>query len=484
MTRLLTTVGVCLGLAACATLNPPRTPQPDPATLPAMTAEVPAGIDRWWTTFGDAQLDALIDEALAGNLDLRQALLRLDEARARYRLARAARFPSLDLAASATRNRATEIGPNPLPPGFAASTTGYRAELDFSWEIDLWGRVAAAARSAAESWRATQADTAAARASIAAQLARSWFQLRSLDAEIELVENIRAGRERNVQLIRQRFEEGSTGKYELALASAERDAARAALPPLRQARAQAESAIAVLLGRTPDRVFTPDIARGKPLAALSVAPQVPAGLDSEMLARRPDIISAEAALLASEWQLRSARAAFFPRISLTGLLGYESGDLGELISAPARLGQATVGAVQPIFGLASLNAAREVATAQREQQALAYRQAILNAFRETHDALVAVQENDLREDAEQARLDSYDEVVALARLRYDAGYSGFLDVLDNERDRDAAASALIQAHRDHLLSIVDLFLALGGGWSGLPVSGPAHDSASVTPTTP
>lgn len=480
---------LCLWLAGCATFNPPAAPQPDPATLPAMHAPQPMGLDRWWTAFDDPQLDALIDEALANNLDLRVAMRRLEEARAGYRLARAARFPSLDLAASATRNRASEIGPNPLPPGFAPSTTGYRATLDLSWEIDLWGRVAAAARGAAERYRATQADTAGARASIAAQLARSWFQLRALDAELALVERILAGREQSLQLIGQRFGEGSTGRYELALARAERDAALAALPPLRQARAQAESAIAALSGRTPAQVFSPDIARGRPLETLDITLAVPAGLDAELLARRPDVISAEAGLLASEWDLRAARAAFFPRISLTGLLGYESGDLGELLSAPARLGQVALGAVQPIAGLATLGAARDVAAAQREQQALAYQQTLLNAFRETHDALVAVRENTQRQEAEQARLASYDEVVSLARLRFDAGYSAFLDVLDNERDRDAAASALIQARRDRLLAIVDLYLALGGGWSELPEASavrgahgaPYNRQGSITP---
>lgn len=462
---------LCVALCGCATLNPPAPPQPDAAGLPAMDAAAPQGLDRWWTGFGDTRLDAMVEEALAHNLDLRQARARLDEARARYRLARAARYPSLDFTASSSRNRTTEIGPNPLPPGFAASTTDYRTTLDLSWEVDLWGRVAAGARSAGAAYHASQADTAGAQASLAAGVVRSWFQLRAIDAELELGERILDSREQSLQLIDQRNQAGASGMLELAQARAERDTARAALPPLRQARAQSESALAVLLGRAPKDVFTPDIARGKALDALAEAPTVPAGLDAGLLTRRPDVIAAGSRLLSSEWQLREARAAFFPRITLTGLLGYESGELSDLVSAPARLGALALGLVQPISGIATLRAAREVASAQQEQNTLAWQAAVINAFHETHDALVAIREQDALEQAQRDRLASLSEATRLAQLRFDAGYSGYLEVLDSERGRDAAATALIEARRDRLLAIVDLYLALGGGWSSLPETG-------------
>ncbi len=482
MNRLLPALLMCVLLSACATLNPPAPPHTDPGSLPAMNATVPQGIDHWWNSFNDPQLDALIDEALAHNLDLRQAKARLDEARARYRLARAARYPDLDLAASTSRNRASEIGPNPLPPGFAASTTGYQISLGLSWELDVWGRVAAATRSADAAYQASRADTAGAQASLAASLTRSWFQLRSIDAELALAERILAGREESVQLIEQRNREGDTGMLEVAQARAERDSAKAALPPLRQARAQAESAISVLLGRTPGEVFEPAITRGRTLDDLAESPTIPAGLDAGLLTRRPDVIAAEARLLSSEWQLRAARAAFFPRISLTGLLGYESGELADLISAPARLGELALGAVQPLSGLASLSAAEDISAAQLDQNTLAYQAAVVNAFRETHDALVAIREIGALEAALHDRFGSLEHASGLAQLRFEAGYSGYLEVLDSERGRDTSAAALIEARRDRLLAIVDLYLALGGGWSGLPEAGSAANDS--TPDSP
>jgi outer membrane protein, multidrug efflux system len=471
---------LCIALGACATLDPPKAPQPDAAGLPAMNAAAPQGLDHWWTGFGDTRLDALVEEALAHNLDLRQARARLDEAQARYRLARAARYPGLDFAASTARNRSTVIGPNPLPPGFAASTTDYQTTLNLSWEVDLWGRVAAATRSAGAAYHASQADTAGAQASLAAGVVRSWLQLRAIDAELALGERILDSREESLKLIDQRNRAGASGMLELAQARAERDTAKAALPPLRQARAAAESAIAVLLGRTPRAVFEPDISRGKALDELADAPAVPAGLDAGLLTRRPDVIAASARLLSSEWQLREARAAFFPQVTLTGLLGYESGQLSDLISAPARLGSLALGMVQPIAGIATLRAARDVAAAQQEQNTLAYQSAVINAFRETHDALVSIREQGALEQAQRDRLASLSETARLAQLRFDAGYSGYLDVLDGERGRDAAATALIEARRDRLLAIVDLYLALGGGWSELPDTGNGQPRASAT----
>ncbi len=468
MNRLASVLVTCVLLHACATLNPPAPPGPDPATLPAMNAPLPQGIDRWWTGFDDPRLNALIEEALVHNLDLRQAKARLDEAQARYRLARAASFLDFNLGASTTRNRSSVIGPNPLPPGFTPSTTGYQLTLNLEWEVDVWGRVAAATRSAGEKYRASQADTAAAQASLAASLARSWFQLIAIDTQLTLAERILQSREESLLLIEQRNRAGTAGMLELAQARAERDTAKAVLPPLRQARAHSESAIAVLLGRTPNAVFEPSIARGKELDELAKAPAIPAGLDAGLLTRRPDVNAAAFRLLADDWQLRSARAAFFPHILLTGLLGYESGELSELVSSPAQIGQLALGVLQPLSGLATLGAARNVATAQLEQSTLAYQSAVINAFRETYDALVAIRETGALEAAQRDRLVSLGETTRLARLRYDAGYSGYLEVLDSERGHDAAAGVLIQARRDRLLAMVDLYLALGGGWSTLP----------------
>jgi multidrug efflux system outer membrane protein len=466
MNRFTTVLLASTVLVACTTLHPVDTPQTDPANLPAMTVPVPQHLDRWWQGFADPELDALVEEALAHNLDLREAHARLEESRARLRLARADRLPGLDLAISSNRSRTTTVGDNPLPPGFSAATSDHRVALDLSWEIDVWGRVAATEHEAGAAYQASLADLAGARASLAAGVVRAWFQLRAIDAELALADRILQSREQSLQLIGQRHRAGASGKLELAQARAERDTARAALPPLRQSRAQAESALAVLLGRTPKDIFDPAIVRGKPLENLASAPAVPAGLDAGLLARRPDVIAAAARVQAKGWQLQAARAALFPRITLTGLLGYESGALADLVSAPARIGQIALGALQPVSGIASLGAARDVAAAQLDQGTLAWQAAVRNAFRETHDALVDIRETGSLVSAQRDRVDSLAESLRLAQLRFDAGYSGYLEVLDSERGHDAAAMALLQAQRDHLLAMVDLYLALGGGWSG------------------
>lgn len=480
MSRFMTALLPSVLLSACTTLHPVPTPQPDPATLPAMIAPLPQHLDRWWQSFADPTLDALVEEALAHNLDLAQARARLEESRARLRLARADRLPSLDLDVSSNRSRTTTVGPNPLPPGFNAATSDHRVAFDLSWEVDVWGRVAATARGAGASFRASQADLDGARASLAAGVVRAWFRLRAIDAELALADRILQSREQSLQLIEQRHREGASGKLELAQARAERDTARAALPPLRQSRAQAESALALLLGRTPKEIFDPAITRGKPLEKLANVPLIPAGLDAGLLARRPDVIAAAARLQARGWQLRAAGAALFPRITLTGLLGYESGALADLVSAPARLGEIALGAVQPISGIASLGAARDVTAAQLDQATLAWQAAVRNAFRDTHDALVNIRETGLLESAQHDRVDSLAETRRLAQLRFDAGYSGYLEVLDSERGHDAAAMALIQAQRDHLLAMVDLYLALGGGWSGSETNHPQADAPGTT----
>ena len=389
------------------------------------------------------------------------------EAKALTRLARAAQFPSVNLNAGAFRSRATEIGPNPLPPGFAASTTGYQLNVDLAYEADVWGGFAAGTRAAAEDLNALQAQENGARASLAAAVARAYFQLRGVDTQLALARRTLASRSESLGLIERREAQGFASGLELAQARAERDTARTTLPPLEQAAAQLQAALALLAGRDAGAVFAPEVARSAELAALVEAPEVPAGLDAELLTRRPDVIAASAGVLAADWRLREARASFFPRLSLTGLLGYESGQLAELITNPARVGQIALGALQPLIGLASLSAAREVADARR-QSLIAYEAAARSAFRETHDALVAVRQTAAAQAAQRERLASVAQSLKFASLRFDAGYSAYLEVLDAQRLSFAAESDLISARQDRLLAAVDLFLAVGGGWEAGP----------------
>jgi len=457
--RTLVALALAAALTACATTET-RVPAVD---LPPTNAAAIPGIDRWWTQFDDPQLTALIDEALATNLDLRIAVARIDEARARLRLARSYQLPSVDAdlgAARSQRSDATE----PRFPG-PLITNNYGAGLNVAYEVDLWGRLSANTTAAQATLLGTRYSAETVRTVLAAQVANAYFQLLSLDAQLQLSRDTLATRIESVNLQKQRFDAGLIGDFEVRQAEAERATVASSIPPLQRAVAQTEAALAALAGRSARAVFTPAVARNAELKVDDNGPVVPEGLPSDLLARRPDVRQAEANLVATNARITEARAQYFPAVALTARLGSESSDLSELFSGPGVVWTIAGSVLQPIFNAGRIASQVEAATSQRDQAELDYVRTVQSAFRDAHDALVAHRTARESYVAQEDRRAQYAEALRLADLRYKAGYTSYIEVLDNQRNLLDAERARLVTLRARQSALVDVYKALGGGWS-------------------
>jgi multidrug efflux system outer membrane protein len=447
-------------MAGCTT-----TPTAPPAVdLPAPTVTEAMHLERWWTDFDDPALTALIDEALANNLDLQAAMARIDAARAQVTLAQGSLYPSLDVGVNAGRSRVSRVGATPLPPGFSASADDYRLALNASYELDLWGKYRAATRAAQNDLLASQFARETVRTVVGAEVARAYFGLLASDAQLALLRDTLTLRNETVRLQTDRAQAGVIGDYDLAQAKAERAAIVADIAATERAIAQYESALAVLTGRSPRDVFTPQVARNASPAALLTVPSVPAGLPSGVLERRPDVRQVEKALAAASLRIDRARADYFPSVSLTGALGTESSALSNLFSGPSLLWSVGAGLLQPLFNLNSIEANVQTQTARREELVANYRQTVQAAFKDVHDALAANRTTREALAAQTERRDNLQQAYDLSDLRYKAGYSPYLEVLDAQRQLLQAQTLQILAARDVRLALVDLAKALGGGW--------------------
>jgi len=445
--------------AGCASMAEHSRPELD---LPAAGAGAPATLDRWWTLFGDAELTALVEEALAGNLDLRAAVARIDEARANLRIARANLYPNVDLTFDSSRRQNSEATAFRQGPPFTATT--HTAGLAAAYELDLWGRLASGRDAADRTLLATRYDAETVRIALAAEVATGYFTLRLADAELALSRATLATRDDNVRLQRARHDAGLVSTFELRQAEAERASVAATIPPLEQAAALAQSALAALAGRTPRAVFAPAVARGTELETLAGAPEVPPGLPSDLLARRPDIRRAEAALAAAEFRIAEARAQYFPSVVLTGTFGSESARLADLFTGPAAIWSIAGSLVQPIVAAGRISAQVDAAKARREQTEIAYVQAVQSAFRDVHDALVAHRGAREAFAAQEDRRARVAETLKLAERRYRSGYSSYLEVLDAQRNLFSAERERLVALRNRQTALVSVYRALGGGW--------------------
>jgi multidrug efflux system outer membrane protein len=452
-------------LAGCSTVAPYQKP---PVDLPQQwqeSAPRPAPREAWWKIYGDPALDALVDEAFRTNSDLVVAAARVDEARAVLGEANSFFWPRIDAQAGASRTQVSRRTATAFP-GFPRQFNDYRATLDVSYDLDLFGRLRSGAEAARAELAASEASRDAVRLALAAQVAKSYYAMQAFDRQVVLTRETVQLREQALELQRKRFRGGVISEFELRQLEAEAAAVRAQLPPLEQARETEGAALSVLLGRTPREVMqsTIKVSRPAPMAQASdlSAPVLPEGLPSELLLRRPDLVAAERQLAAAHAQIAVARADLFPSISLTGSLGRESAQLSDLFTGPAGIANIALGVAQPIFAGGRLEARSQQAEA-RERQALAqYQQAIRNAFGEVRTALAVQSRSRESFDAQAAREQALTETARLARLRYENGVASQLDVIDAERNLLAARVARIDALRQHRAAIADLFRALGG----------------------
>lgn len=452
---------IALLLAGCAV-------QPDyerPAVeLPAAWRESgqrAADGGKWWRIYADPALEQLVEDALARNADLMLAAARVDEARALLAQADASFYPSVDANASRSRSLSS-AATGTLPPGVPRERNNYRATLDVAYEIDLWGRLRSSARAARADLLASEAARDTVRIALAADVAKGYFALHALDAQVEATRRTLDLRERALALQKKRFDGGLISEFDYRQLEAEAAATRAQLPPLERERELQEAALAVLLGRSPKEIIETGIARSPDPESRMQPPLVPSGLPSELLLRRPDLVEAEQRLVAANARVAVARAAFFPSIALTGFLGSEAAAMRNLFSGPAGIWSFAAALAQPIFSGGSLDAQLAGAEA-RERQALArYQGAIQNAFREVRAALAA--QNRAREsfEAQGERARALASALKLARLRYENGLASQLDVIDAERNLLAAEVSRHDALREQRAAVADLYKALGG----------------------
>lgn len=416
----------------------------------------PVSGPTWWSGFGDPQLDALVNEALDNNRDLSIASARVNEFAAILAGTQSQGRPQLNYALSAGRTRQSELM---LPPLVDPVTSSFSSLLSASWEIDLWGRIRRETEAARANLLATEEARRGITLTVVSSVISSYIRLLDLDEQLRVTQATIAGRKKSVDLFETRLAAGWVSEFEMSQVRGEYESAVSQLPPISQAISVEEDALSVLVGRNPG-----PIARAASLDKLA-SPAVAEGLPSELLTRRPDVRQAEQQLIASNALIGSARALFFPRISLTGLLGFASPSLGKLFSGPARTWSFTGDVTGPIYAGGGLKSAVDQAEARKDQAFANYELVVQRAFRDAEDSLSQMQRSvELRETLDR-QVAVMKRTVELANERYDNGYSDYLEVLDAERSLFSAELQLASARGDQDRALVNLYRALGGDWT-------------------
>jgi multidrug efflux system outer membrane protein len=415
---------------------------------------------RWFEVFKDEALQQLIHTALEQNYDLRDAVVRIDAARANLGITRADEFPTIAAGGDITTIRSSRSGSFAVPGGFDQKRTFGSIVLNLlSFEVDFWGRLRRATEAARANLLATEENRKAVVTVLVSDVAAAYFNLLELDQELEIARRTLATREESLNLIRKRERSGLATVLEIRQGEQLVHAAHRAIPAIEQLIDQTENQMSLLLGRNPG-----PIARGRSLTDQEQPPSVPPGLPSTLLDRRPDIRVAEQALVASNANIGVARAAYYPRISLTGILGTQSGELLNLFTGSTGTWQFAPQVTQPIFNGGRLRSNLQLATAQQQLAVIEYERVIQTAFREVSDSLVRYEKaREVRTSQELLEATLQDR-SRFSYLRYRGGVDTLLNALDADRDLFDAELGLAQARRDELLSLVQLYRALGGGW--------------------
>jgi outer membrane protein, multidrug efflux system len=440
-------------LAACAG---PRADAPDAARVEppvrwrtdATTAD---DVDaRWWATFGDPRLAALVEEALANNDDIAIAANRVREARGQLRLAGAALLPTVRGSIDGARDRDVS------PFGEPELQTASQSQFAIAYDLDLFGRLAATRDAARNALLATEAAHETVRLAVASSTAQAYINLVALDTRLHILQDTLKARAESLDYAQRRTKAGYASQLDVAQAEGEYQATAQQIPPTILAQRRTEDALAVLVGAAPRAADRIDA-----LETLAI-PTVPSLLPSRLLRRRPDLAQAEYQVVAADRSLDAARAAFMPDIQLGASGGLVT---STLLEGPIRIFTLGGSILVPLFEGGRLEAGAEIATARRDEAAFAYRRAALNAFREVEDAMASVQQSGAQEDAARRQRDAAARTLAIADDRYKTGYSPYLEQLDAQRGLLTAELAVAQVRTDRLTAAVTLYQTLGGGWS-------------------
>ncbi|MFI5118921.1 MAG: efflux transporter outer membrane subunit [Thermoanaerobaculia bacterium] len=455
------TFAASLALGGCAVgpdYKRPALPAPDNFYGSSGTASEASLADtQWWDVFGDPVLRSLIEEGLRNGYDVRLAAARVEEARARYGIAGSLYYPGLGYSAGVSR---VHTSTHATPGNVTGNQVTANALL--SWELDVWGRIRRLNEAARAQYLATEEGRRGVELSLVADVASAYFDLRDLDAELEISRRTRATFQDTYDLFSRRLAGGAASALETARAEALLANASAQIPALEQRIVARENQITLLLGRPPGPV-----PRGGSLAEQALPPAVPAGLPSALLLRRPDVRAAEQTLIAANATVGVARAAFYPTLSITGLLGGLSPGLHDLFAA-GRTWSIGAGLLGPLFAAGGLRAQERAALAGFDQARVAYEEAVTRALGEVSSDVVAIEKLAVEETERERSVHATREAVRLATLRYESGLSAYFEVLDALQLLLPAETALVQTRRDRLTALVSFYRALGGGWTAAP----------------
>ena len=426
-------------------------PQPDKQTLADL---------KWFELFKDQKLQDLINDALANNYDLRQAVTRIDAARANLGITRSEQFPSIIASGDIVTQRNSRSGAFDIPAPIKRDRSFGSVLLNLlTYEIDIWGRLRKQTAAARADLAATEEERRTVITTIISDVATAYFNLREFDYELDISRRTLASRQESLRIISLRQQRGVSTMLEVRQAEELVFDATEVIPALEQSIQQTENFLSFLTGKNPQT-----IARGLSLTEAQVPPAVPPGLPSDLIERRPDIRAAENSLIAANARIGVAKAAFFPRISLTAFLGYESGQLTSLFSNSRNVFGLAGELTQPIFTAGRLKSNVRFTQAQRDFLLVDYQKTIQGAFREVSDSLIAYQK--VREVRTQRELlvETLRDRSRLSYLRYTGGVATLLDALDADRQLFDAERSLALSRRDELVSVVQVYKALGGGW--------------------
>ena len=412
------------------------------------------GDQKWWDIFQDEQLRTLIRTALTQNYDLRIAASRVLEARAQLGIIRADQFPSLGAGAGISDNRTAQ---SKFLPAFETSTG--QVNVSGAWELDFWGKYRRATEAARANLVASEWARREVLSTLVANVAGAYFQLRALDLELEISKRTLNSRQESLRLTRILADGGSTTLLDVRQAEQLIFTASAEIPVLEQQREQQENLLSILLGQNPG-----DIPRGQTLTEQRQPPEVPTGLPSSLLERRPDIQQAEAQLVAANAEIGVVRAAYFPQISLNGAGGFQSSALTNLFTGPAGAWSFGASLTQPIFTGGRLRSQVRLAEARQQTAVLFYQQSIQGAFHSVSDALVSYHKTREFRAQQELLFRSAQDAARLSHMRYAGGVTGYLEVLTNETNSFSAELGVVQARLNELLAVVQVYQALGGGW--------------------
>jgi outer membrane protein, multidrug efflux system len=449
-----------LFLASC-TVGPDYI-KPSPDTPPAwrLEYEAAAGLAdlAWWEGFGDPALNSLIREALKENKDLKIAAARVDQFLGSLDTTRSQFFPQISGTASVSRQKDTETGPIPFPAGVSSIYNNNQAYLSVSWEIDIWGRIRRATEAARADLLASEEGRRAVILSLATNVANGYLTLRALDRQLEITRDTEKAYAKTLQLFRLRHKYGTISRLELSQVESQYESAAQTIPQAESLIAQQENFLSTLIGRNPGA-----IPRGRTIDELAPV-GIPEGLPSTLLERRPDILQAEQNLVAANARIGTAKALYFPVISLTGFLGSASAELSKLFEGPSSIWSVGAAAAGPIFTFGGISGQVKQAEALQQQAFFQYLQTVQNAFREVDDALVGTIKGREKLASQGREVGALKDYSRIARLQFEGGTASYFLVLDADRSLFNAQISYVQTQSNIFTSLVNVYKSMGGGW--------------------